>query len=90
MDHLLELMPGDLAFLLVCFFVNEDDLLGDVTGAEEEEAFGRQAIASCPSSLLVVSLKVFRQVMVYHEAYIGFVDTHPEGDRCADDANFVS
>jgi hypothetical protein len=36
MDHLLELTSGDLSFLFVRFLIDEDDLFGDVSGAEKE------------------------------------------------------
>ena len=45
----------------------------------ESDAYTFASVASCASRLLVVALKAFRYVVVYHEAHIGFVDAHAEG-----------
>ena len=61
-----------------------------VAGAEEQQAFARQAVAARAAGFLVITFDVFRQVVVDDEADVRFVDAHAEGDGRADDAHFVA
>ena len=65
-------------------------LLHDVAGAEKQQAFARQPVASGASGLLVVALDVLRQIVVDDEAHVRFVDAHAERDRRADHAHVVA
>ena len=70
--------------------VDEAAVFDAVAGAEEQQAFARQTIAAGAAGFLVVALDVFRQIVVNDETHVGFVDAHAEGDRRADDADFVA
>ena len=50
---------------------------------------GWQAVAAGAPDLLVVALDAFGQVVMHHEAHIGLVDAHPEGDRRHDDLDII-
>ena len=52
----------------------------DVLRAVEHQGFGGQAVAARAACLLVVGLDAGRQVRMQHEAHIGLVDAHAEGD----------
>ena len=57
----------------------------DVAGAVKRERFGRQAVAAGAADLLIIGFDRGRHVGVKHEAHVGLVDAHAEGDRRADD-----
>ncbi len=90
MDHLLELLPWDSAFWFVRFFVDEAGLLCHVGGAEEEDAFCRQASAFGPPCFLVVAFDVLGKVMMNDESYVWFDDPHSEGNGRTDNPDLVS
>ena len=90
MDHLLQLLAGDLLFLRIGLFVNELRLLHHVAGAEEQHAFARQTVAARAAGFLVIALDVFRQVVMDDEADVRLVDAHAEGDGRADHAHVVA
>src|SRR5260221_5668413 len=80
MDHLLQLGQGDLPLFWTGLFVNKPVLLDYVSGAKEQKALARQAIATGAAGLLIITLDVFRQIVVHHKPHIGFIDAHAEGD----------
>ncbi len=90
MDHLAELLAGDLALVRIGFLLDEGDLLGDVAGGEEQEALGGQAVASGAPGLLVIALGVLRQIVMDDEADVRLIDAHAEGDGGADDLDLVA
>ena len=51
---------------------------------------GRVAVPSRPSGLLVVRLDALGKVQMGHEAHVGLVDSHPEGDRRDHDHAFLA
>ena len=55
----------------------------DVAGAVERQRVGGQAVAAGAADLLVIGLDRGRHVGVEHEAHVGLVDAHAEGDRRA-------
>ena len=89
-DHLGQLLAGDLLFLGVGFLGDELLLLDDVAGAEEQQAFAGQAVASGPAGFLVVTFKVLGQVVMDDEPDVGLVDAHAEGDGGANDPDLVA
>ncbi len=56
-------------------------LLHHVLEAVGQPGGGRIAVAAGAAGLLVVALDRLRQVQVGHEAHVGLVDAHAEGDR---------
>ena len=84
------MFAGDLPFLLTGLFVNEPGLLHHVAGAEEQHAFTRQPVAARAPGFLVVTLDVFRQVVVDDEPDVRLVDAHAEGDGGADHPHVVA
>ena len=89
MHDLAQLGAGDGLLVLVGDLGEEVGLLGDVAGAEEQEAVPGQAVAPGAAGFLVVALDVFRQVVMNDPADVGLVDAHAEGDGRADDAGLV-
>ncbi len=89
MNHLLELSQGNLALLRAGLLVDKPVLLNHVPRAEEQDALCRQSIAPCPASLLIIPLNVLRQIVMHHEADVGFVDPHAERNRGANDPHLV-
>ena len=53
----------------------------DIIRAVETQTYSFTAVSTRTTGLLVISLQRFRDVVVYDEAHIGFIDTHTEGDR---------
>ena len=88
--HLVELVAGDVARLLVGDFVEELEVFHHVAAGEEQQAFGGQAVAAGAAGFLIVALDVLRQVVVDDEADVRFVDAHAEGDGGADDSRLVA
>src|SRR5665213_859088 len=89
-DHLLQLFAGDLLFLRAGLFVNEHGLLHHVAGAEEQDAFARQAVAARAAGFLIIALDVFRQIVVDDKTDVRLVDAHAEGDGRANHAHVVA
>ena len=89
MDHLLKLRTGDPR-LLLAFFVDEMQLLGNIARAEQQYAFARQSVASGASGLLVIALQIFRQIVMHNKTHVRFVDAHSERDRGRDHAHVVA
>ena len=89
MHHLLKLRPGDASFALT-LFIDEMDLLGNVAGTEQQDAFAGQSVAPRASGLLIIALQIFRQVVVNDKANVRFVDAHSEGDRGRDHSDVVA
>ena len=90
MDHLLQLLAGDLPFFGVRFLIDETLELDRVGGIEEQQALARQPVAAGAPGLLIIALDVLRQIVVQDEAHVGLVDAHAEGDRRADDAHLIA
>ena len=59
----------------------------DVGGGVEEDALGRQSIATGPPRLLLVGLEALGERGVEDETDIGAVDPHAEGDGRDDDVD---
>src|SRR5207244_8514994 len=77
MDHLLQLRPSDRRFLFA-LFIDEVDLLGHIAGAEKQYAFSRQTVAPGPAGLLVITLQIFRQIIMHNETDVRLIDAHSE------------
>ena len=88
--HLLQLLAGDALFLRVGLFLDELRLLDHVAGAEQQQTFARQPVASGAARLLVVALDVLRQIVMNHESDIRFVDAHAERNGGANHADFIA
>ena len=88
--HLVELVVGDVARLLVRDFLEEFEVFRHVAAGEKQQAVGGQAVAPGAAGFLVVALDVLRQVGVDDVADVGFVDAHAEGDGGADDLGLVA
>ena len=89
MDHLLKLCTGDTR-LLLAFFVDEMQLLGNIARAEQQDAFARQSVASGASGLLVIALQIFRQIVMHNKTHVWFIDAHSERDGGSDHAHVVA
>ena len=89
MDHHLQLLAGDALFV-AGFFVDERGLFHHVAGAEKQQAFARQSVASGASGFLIVALHVLRQIVVQDKAHVRLIDAHAEGDGRADDVDFIA
>ena len=75
---------ADLAALEVLAgraLVDHAALIDHIGQAVGHPRIGGQAVAAGAASLLVVALDVLGQVQVRHEAHVGFVDAHAEGNR---------
>ena len=71
--HLLELVAGRA-------LVDHAALVHHIGQAVGHPGFGRLAVAAGAAGFLVVALDVLGQVEVGHEAHVGLVDAHAEGD----------
>ena len=89
MDHLLQLRPSDHRFLFA-FFIDEMQLLGHIAGAEKQYAFGGQTVAPGPACLLIITLQIFRQIIMHNETHVRLIDAHSERDGRGDDADIVA
>ena len=89
-DHLLQLLAGDLLLAWVRLLVDESHLLYGVAGVEEEQAFAGQAVAPGAAGFLIVALDGLRQVVVDDEPDVRFVDAHAEGDGGAHHPHLVA
>ena len=89
MHHLLQLLAGN-PLLRRGFSLDKLCLLDDIPGAEQQETFARQAVASGAARFLVVTLDVLRQIIMDHEADVRLVDAHAERDRGANHPDFVA
>ena len=78
--HIAQAPQGAPLLLLVLHLVDEEAQLRDVAVAEQQQAGGRIPVAPAPPRLLVVAFDVLGQIAVDHEAHVGFVDAHAEGD----------
>jgi hypothetical protein len=74
---------------LVGKLIDKDPKLGGVGGAVEHNAFARQSISARSTRLLIVALDIFGEIVMYHEAYVGFVDSHTERDGSDHDLRLV-
>ena len=59
--------------------------LRDVLAAEQQQRFGRVAVAAGAADLLVPGLGTVGHVQMHDEAHVRPVDAHAEGDRCHHD-----
>ena len=85
-DQGLELAVLDpLLLFLGAGVVDETAQLWDVARSMHHPGHRRQAIAAGAACFLVVGLQALGQIHVGHEAHVGFVDPHAEGDRGHDD-----
>ena len=66
-------------------FVDHAALVDHVGQAVGHPGIGGQPVAACAAGFLVVALDVLGHVHVGHEAHIGLVDAHAEGDGGHDD-----
>ena len=89
-DHLSQLRARNFPLFRVRFFIDEPPLLYHVARREQQHTIARQAITSSAPRLLVISLDIFRQIIMEHEPDIGLIDAHAEGDGCANHAHFVA
>src|SRR6266436_3953560 len=89
MNHLLKLRSGDSRFAFA-LFVDEMKLLGDIARAEQQYAFAWQSVPAGAPGLLIIALQVFREIVMHHEADVGFVDAHSKSNRGRDQADIVS
>ena len=60
--------------------VDEPALLHDVAEPVHHPGVGGRTVAAGAAGLLVIALDALRQVEVRHEAHVGLVDAHAEGD----------
>src|SRR5207244_11083219 len=56
----------------------------------EQQTFARQTVASGAPGLLIIALDVFRQIVMHHEADVGFIDAHAERDGGANHPDFIA
>ena len=89
-DHRLQLVQFDALLLGIAALLDQAAADGDVAVAEQQQRFGRQAVAPGAAGLLVVALDVLGQVVVHDEAHVRLVDAHAEGDGRHDDLQIVA
>src|SRR4029453_16224370 len=70
-------------------FVDERGFLGHIARTEQQHAFTWQSVPACAPCLLIIALQIFREIIVYHEADVWFVDTHAKRDCRSDHPNVV-
>jgi hypothetical protein len=87
--HLPQLLACDSCFAFA-FFLDEMELLGDIARAEEQYAFAGQPVTTSAAGLLVITLKIFRKVVMHHKANIWFIDSHSKRDGCRHHANIIA
>src|SRR5688572_16332566 len=78
------------AFLFPLLLADKVVDLGDIRITVEEQAVGRQTVASGAADFLIVTFDALRQIEVNDKTYIGFVDAHAERDRGNDDLYIVA
>ena len=89
LHDLAQLLAGDDLFRRG-FFLDEPLLFHHVPRAEQQHAFPRQPVPPRPPGFLIITLDVFGQVVMQHEADVGFVDAHAEGNRRANHTRFIA
>ena len=66
--------------MFVIFFLNEPGLLGDIGSVKQQHAIRAETVTPGPAGFLIITLKIFWEILVDDKAYIRFVDAHTEGD----------
>src|SRR4030095_9009467 len=79
MNHLLKLRPRDSRFAFA-LFVDEMELLGHIACTEQQHAFAWQSVATGAPCLLIITLQIFRQIVVHHVADVWLVYDTSQSD----------
>ncbi len=87
--HYVELVLLHLQLLRVLDVVEQTAHPADIGGIVEQQRLGGGAIATGTAGLLIVGFDVLRNVVVHHEAHIGFVDTHAKRHRRHHDLDII-
>ena len=78
--HGVQLVALDIQLLSGGFFLQAAAQPGHVGRIVQQDGFGRQAVRSGAAGLLIIGFDIARDIEMHHEAHVGFIDAHAEGD----------